>query len=798
MLGKGGMGEVYLAYDEQLDRRIAIKVLPQDMARDPEHVARFIREAKAIAALNHPNIVTIHTVEEADGLHFLTMELIEGESLQKQITLAGLPLKEVLRIGIDLADALAAAHENGIVHRDVKPSNLMTAVDGRVKVLDFGLAKPLSLPFEAPASSNAATVDTMPWQKTLTTPGLVIGTVPYMSPEQVCGGPVDHRTDIYSMGVVLYEMIAGDHPFQGESQAEIISSILRDDPPPIKGRTDLPPPMSEVVNRCMEKNPQDRFQSAGEVSLELRRLLKELDFQEQRETEGISKNRILRLFGRSKWRGSPLRLAAFAGSLLILAVVLWLILAPRSPRYDAKAPIAEDTHSIAVLPFVNMSSDKEQEYFSDGLTEELLNYLTHIPDLKVAGRTSSFMFKNKNEDVRSIGKKLHVANILEGSVRKSGNTLRITAQLLKAEDGFHLWSQTYDRTVDDIFAIQDEIAGSVTKELQAKFFSAGGRISAPNTKAYDLLLQARFVLQNRTAQNVQRARKMIEEALVLSPSYAPAWAEMGLVNVRESALAVTLEGTRESLLRAKEALTKALELDPESPVALSRLANVEQSLWEFAESQRTIERALKTSTKNAIVMGNAALIFLYLGKVNESIALLEKCLEVEPLSLNVYSNLANAYFIAGRVREGEKLLRKALEIEPNHGSSHLMLGNIHLLRGEVKKAEMEYSLYDKLIGGGEFSRLSSDAILRYATGDTATAEALTVEFEKKFGTDNPSACAEIRAFQGNPDAAFAWLQKALIERDPALPAIKVDFYMRSLHRDPRWKILLEKIGLPAD
>ncbi len=800
LIGSGGMGEVYLAHDEKLDRRVALKVLSPTLAREPDRVARFQREAKAIALLNHPNIVTIHSVEEVEACHFLTMELIEGESLQRLILPGGMSLEEVQRVGIAIADALAAAHEKGIVHRDVKPSNIMTTSDGRVKVLDFGLAKAPPSPWRQPVGPDEPTADSIYLNPDLTTEGVVMGTMPYMSPEQLRGEPLDHRTDIFSLGVILYEMVTGRHPFHAASSAETISAILRDEPPPAtKRRTDLPDHLSTIIARCLKKDPEARYQSAAEIGVELRDLNVQRQFfgstredvppekqrEDMRESTGRSRRRVL--------------LGIALSGALLLAIALWLVRHAQSPSpSDTSSPVVADTNSIAVLPFVNMSSDKEQEYFSDGLTEELLNVLAQVPDLKVAGRTSSFMFKNKNEDVRSIGAKLHVANILEGSVRKAGGKIRITAQLVKVSDGFHRWSQTYDRSLDDVFSIQDEIAKAVARELRVTLLAKGSRMDKSAADAYDLVLQARFVLQNRTSPNVRQAREMIERALSISPDFALAWAELGLVHLRESTLAVTLEEDQRAIEEAKAALTRALEIDPEMPIALSRMSNVQQSLWEFEASEKTIERALKASPNSIIVLGNAAVIYFSLGRLPETIRLLEQALAADPLSLTVYNNLAAAYVAAGRLSDAETVARKLLSMEPNHAGAHLSLGNIHILLGEVKEAEAEYALYDELSGQGNFARLSSAAIIQHASGDVAASERTAADFEKLFGADNPSACAEIRAMQGKPDEAFAWLDKAFAAHDPGLASINTSIWFQALRADPRWKSLLKRIGLPAE
>jgi non-specific serine/threonine protein kinase len=409
-IGEGGMGEVWRALDTSLHREIAIKILPEAFATDPDRLARFGREARALAAINHPNIVTIYSVEQDEGIHFFTMELVEGLPLTERIPADGLPVESFVDMAASLADALAAAHARGLVHRDLKPLNILVSGERQVKILDFGLAK---LRPETSGSDVSPAVSESP---TLTGEGRVLGTIPYMSPEQVEGKTVDHRSDIFSLGVVLYEMATGGHPFRGGTPTETISSILSRSPPPASDiNHTMPRDLDLIIRRCIEKDPDRRY-DAVKVLLE--------------ELEGL--------------RGSVLSGAA-----------------------SAAAGGSEALPSIAVLPFVDMSPGKDQEYFCEGIAEELIDSLTKLEGLQVAARTSAFQFSGKGHDVRDIGRQLQVRTVLEGSVRKAGNRIRITAQLVNVADGFHLWSEKYDRELDDIFAIQDEISPGLSSASHA-------------------------------------------------------------------------------------------------------------------------------------------------------------------------------------------------------------------------------------------------------------------------------------------------------------------------------------------
>jgi serine/threonine protein kinase len=408
-LGAGGMGEVYRALDTRLKRDVAVKVLPEEVASSPERLARFEREATTVAALNHPNIVTLYSIEEVGGTRFLTLELVEGRSLAALVAPGGLPLAQVLDVAIPVAEALVAAHERGVVHRDLKPANVMVTREGRVKVLDFGLAK-VTQPEPDLQNTLAATM-----ASPLSAVGEIVGTAPYMAPEQIRGEAVDARTDLFSFGVLVYELATGKLPFAGPTFADVSSSILRDEPAALSSvRFDLPHDLERILARCLAKLPRERFQTALDVANELRGLRRSLEHG-----------------------------------------------ATPAPR-----PASHHVASIAVLPFMNRSASADDEYFSDGLADELLNMLAKIRGLRVAARTSAFHFKGKDTTIAEVGHALNVATVLEGSVRKSGERVRISVQLVKVADGFHLWSETYDRTLDDVFAVQDDIAKSVVKELR--------------------------------------------------------------------------------------------------------------------------------------------------------------------------------------------------------------------------------------------------------------------------------------------------------------------------------------------
>jgi TolB-like protein/predicted Ser/Thr protein kinase len=458
-LGEGGMGVVYRAEDVKLGREVALKFLPLEWTRDKDARARFLREAQAAAALNHPNIGTVHEIDEAEGRVFIAMELVEGDDLKTRLASGPIALDEALAIGADIADGLAAAHAKGIVHRDIKPANIMLTEHGRAKIMDFGLAR------------LAGTTD-------LTRTGTTLGTVAYMSPEQARGDEVDHRTDLWSLGVVLYEMLTATRPFTGSRDQAVIRSILEDDPRSLT--PGIPRELGRILARALAKQPSARYQSAGDLARDLRSVLRKL--------------------------GAD----------------------PTTTVTTGSKPVP----SIAVLPFTNLSPDPDNEYFGDGLAEELMNALAQLPGLRVAARTSAFQFRGKDADIRDIGARLNVGTVLEGSVRKAANRLRVTAQLINVADGFHVWSERYDREMADIFELQDEITTAIVEQLRVRL---GPEREAPtirrhtdNLDAYALYLKGRYYWNSLIAEGLRRSRECYERAVEIDPEYALAHAALSM------------------------------------------------------------------------------------------------------------------------------------------------------------------------------------------------------------------------------------------------------------------------------
>jgi adenylate cyclase len=792
LLGRGGMGEVFRARDTRLKRDVALKTLPEGMAANPKTVQRFQREAETVAELSHPNIVQIYSVEEDAGVHFLTMELIDGQGLDQILTSEGLPLARVFKIGIAIADALAAAHNKGIIHRDLKPANILITQDGQVKMLDFGLAK--HLPKET--SSEDATVDLG-----LTREGAIQGTVPYMSPEQLRGQAVDHCSDIFSLGILLFELTTGQRPFKGESHSDLMAAILRD-PAPALGITkpDLPRHLSRIVAHCLEKDPTDRLQSALDIRNELRGLRREVD-------SGISHNGLTssanfatettKAWNESGTGGKGLWMGL--GGAAVIALALILILGPDSwmPRFgthpsaEIAAPVP-DAKSIAVLPFLDMSPGKDQEYFSDGISEELLNLLARIPELRVAARTSSFSFKDQNLEVATIAAKLNVAHLLEGSVRKSGNKVRVTAQLINAVDGFRLWSQTYDRTLDDIFTIQDEIAADVVKHLEITLLGDALHVKKVNPEAYALYLQASHLGKNFSAESLEQAITLYRQALAVEPNFAAAWD--GIANTSINQAANGLRAMDEGYTQARKAAMQALIIDPDYAPAHARLGWIEMVHDnDLAASARHFEHALALDPANDMIIGNAAMLLLYLGRFDQAIALQQHTTARDPVNPANHGNLGFSYLRAGRWDDSIAANRTALGLSPGYLGAHYGIGTALLMKGDARAALAEFAKDQD-----EEYRVKGAAVALYTLGRQQESSVKLTELIENWGKLWPSEVAHVYAWMGDADAAFEWLDKAVEQKEQGLPDQLVQPFCNPIHADPRWGEFLKRAGSAPD
>ncbi len=780
-LGAGGMGEVYRARDSRLGREVAIKVLPQAVASSPDRLARFEREARTVAGLNHPNIVTLYSVEDEDGIRFLTMELVEGQTLDRFVVQGGLPLARVLELSIPLAHALVAAHERGVVHRDLKPNNVMVTHGGWVKVLDFGLAKIAEAAERDPAATIGATAG-----GPLSGVGQVLGTVPYMAPEQIRSGIVDARSDLFALGIILYELTTGQRPFSGETPADVSSAILRDVPPPVLSlRADLPRDLNRIVERCLEKDPRDRFQTARDVMNELRYIQREAGLAARPGAAPMTPPAVTTPPKHATPAPqSPLPQSPVPHSPVPLSPVPQSSRSGMALHYAPLSPAPRDMPSIAVLPFVNRSRGEEDEYFSDGLADELLNVLTKIRGLRVAARASSFNFKGKNEDLATIGEKLNVATLLDGSVRKAGNRVRISVQLVKAADRVQLWSETYDRSLDDIFAVQDDIAQSVVKELRATLLgeapgsdasrkaeadvAVAAKGHGTNPEAHRLYLQGKYLIERVTQEDTAQGLRYLNEALALDPTHALAWTEVARAHSISGGYGweTTLEGYR----KAREAAMRAIQLAPDLAEGHLRLSGVQRLHdWDWKAAEASTRRALELAPGSPEVMRSTAELLHLLGRYDEAERLFRSALEQDPLSSAGYRAFARVYRSMDRLKEAEQAIRKGIELSPLHVGARLMLAIVLSEQGRNEEA-----LAEAKAETAEWARLTALGVAHFLAGRRTESDQALAELEAKQLIDAPYQIAAVHATRGELEAAFPWLERGIEEKDAGMAQLRGD------------------------
>lgn len=763
-IGAGGMGEVYLAEDTRLRRQVALKVLPQNIATDSERLLRFEREARAASALNHPNILTVHEFGNENGIHFLVSEFVDGSTLSELIYKGQIEIPEALNICAQIASALEAAHTAGIIHRDIKSENVMIRKDGYVKVLDFGLAK---LSEQSPLNKEVSNPDNTTHLDMRTQPGLVMGTAAYMSPEQALGREVDYRTDIFSLGVVLYEVLTRRQPFTGETINHTIVSILEKMPPPVSGAVPgIPDELDKITFRALAKKAADRYQTARDFAEDLRSLGKRIEF----EAELV--------------RTSP-------------------------PPVDSPTQIVEakatgkiDSRStIAVLPFANMSRNEDGDYFSDGLAEELINVLSKISGLRVAARTSAFSFKGKQTTIAEIGKALNVGSVLEGSVRIAGNRVRIVVQLVNVEDGYHLWSESYDRTMEDIFAVQDDIAESVVKELRVrllgkeaspeeieKVVAEAARGRTANPEAQRLMLLGRYFLDRTTREDTTKAIGYFRESLDLDPGYALCWAELGRAYSIEAGRAWT--PVKEGFDRSREATMQALSLEPNLAEGYAQLGRIQATYdCDLPGAESSYKRAIELAPGSSSVLDGAGILAYKLGRMEEALAFGRQVMTLDPLSAAFWHNLGLTCHAAGLLAESEKAFRRALELVPQRFVTNALLALV-MLDQERHKDAMAQAMLEPY----EMWRIWALAILHHAAGQKNDSDEALRRLIEEFAGGNAYQIAEAYAMREEADQAFGWLERAYEERDSGLTHAKVNPRFRPLHHDPRWIPLLIKIG----
>ncbi len=817
VIGGGGMGVVYRAEDLKLGRQVALKFLPEEVGGDPVAVQRFEREARTASSLNHPNICTIYEVEEHEGTPFIVMEYLEGMTLRELIGQANvgspldksrknsLAIDEILDLSIQIADGLEAAHQKGIIHRDIKPANIFVTRQRQVKILDFGLAKLVTTTrdigsdhltrdgrdLEPPATQEQRGPEP---ESNLTRAGASIGTTGYMSPEQVQGLKLDARTDLFCCGLVIYELATGRRAFGAGTKESFREAVLHQSPTPAPELNPLvPPKLVAIIDRCLEKARNQRYQHASNLRDDLKQIRREMSaLQPQEEV----KRRIDEANEAQKQTPPPppdlpkekLQAKPPGGSKWITAAVIVAVAIAVGVAVDYfwRTPKVEANAGIVVLPFADKSLNHDDEYFSDGLTEQLINDLARIPGLKVIARSSAFQFKGKDVDPRAVGRALNVANILEGSVWKEGDRVRITVELTKASDGFQLWSHSYDRQVGDIFAVQDEIARAVASELQVKLTGASGAPLARNDatttpEAYEAYLQGRYYSRRRQPGDYNKAMALADQAIRLDPRYAPAWALRSYIF---SALSVRGDiDNSDGFLKAQENAQAAIALDPALADAYLQLVLI-QVFHEFdlAGAEINLNKAAELEPGNADVYAARSIIAEARGNLSDALEFDNKLIAVDPL--RGYDYLGATLYHQGKYDEALPALEKGRR------GGHFYRGAILLAQGHPDQALAEMALETE-----EPMRLLGQTMAQYALGHHRDSDNALDELIGKHGKDSAYQVGEAYAFRNQLDKAFEWLERAYAQRDGALINLKVDPLLKNLRQDPRYAELLRKMNL---
>jgi eukaryotic-like serine/threonine-protein kinase len=809
-LGAGGMGEVYLAEDTKLDRKVALKILHKGSITEGERMRRFVLEAKAASALNHPNIITIHEINETGNRPFIASEYIDGQTLHSRICGKPMSLNAVLDAGIQIASALQAAHEANIIHRDIKPDNVMVRPDGLVKLLDFGIAK-VSPPVTALGSHRVESATTVIGG---TSPGFVIGTAAYMSPEQARGVLVDVRTDVFSFGVLLYEMLTGEKPFVGETPMDVIGAILHKEPEPVsQSRPDVPAEIERITNKLLRKDINERYQTIKDVLIDLRDVRKELEFQHKlkrtpsgKEKVNTSTSSTSSVAGRQtdssaeylvgEIKRHKLGVLTLAVLLVAAAGVFYFLTLRRGSSSADNSPIT----SVAVLPFQNRSADAETEYLSEGLAESLIYGLSKLPDLKVSPTSSVFRYKGKEVDAIEIGNVLGVNAVMTGRVAQRGEDLTISVELVDVRNRKLLWGEQYDRKLVDLLTTQREIATQITQKLKLKLSGADATLMtrhyAKNSEAYQLYLKGHYYASRYTKEGFNKGIEYFEQAIVKDPNLALAYSGLAFCYLNQTDWVFA---PKDSVPKGRQAVENALRIDESLAEAHTMLAMIKlQYDWDWLGAEREFRRAIEINPEYALGRSFLAWHLAAMGRSDESIAEDKRALELDQLSPAVNADLGWDFYLARRYDEAIEQLRKAIDLDPNYWVSHVLLGRCYEQKNRLREAVAEFEKARQI----ENSIPEVVAALGHGyavSGRRADALKIVRELEDRSKREFvPSySIATVYLGLGMKDEALQYLAKAYDEGSYYMIHLKVEPLLDSVRNDPRFVEIVRRVGHPS-
>lgn len=765
-LGTGGMGAVYLARDTKLARNVAIKVLQGEDGKGADSARRLLREARAAARLDHPNICAIYEVGEADGRAFIVMQLLEGKTLEARLRQGPIDVTEAVSLGAEIADALGEAHARGIVHRDIKPANIMIAQRGQAKVMDFGIAAPT--PDRAsPAETTVTTVVESP----------LVGSLPYMSPEQVRGDSIDGRSDVFSLGGVIYEAVTGHRPFAGTSATETISAILTREPKPIaETRAGLPDELERILQKALAKNRDERYQSAADLAVDLRRLLRAPD----RAGTALARRR-------ATW----IRLSAIAGATVVVAAAAGLVVYGLSGR---DAPI----RSVAVMPLANAAADPEMDYLADGITDQIIDRLSQLPDLKVMAHSAVFHYKGKDQGARTVGRELGVEAVLIGQLTKRSNDIAIRLELVSVDDEHHIWGDQYIRPLSELVALQSEIPVDISTKLRLRLEGASAarlaRIDTKSSEAYQLYLKGRSAWEKWTMDGARQAIDFFERAIAIDPNYALAYS--GIADTFMIGSGPGSVTSDEADRRAREAAKKALSLDSDLAEAHSALAGVlTHADWNFAEAEKEYQRAIALNTSCAECYHEYSHLLLFLGRFDESLVQSRKFLELDPVSETPIGHLGYHYLRARRFADATAQYEEDRRLYPD-ANTLSELGDAYYFNGRYREAVDEYIKLHRSNGASATEVAALTAAFSHS-GITGYLRTRIEQWTSAPQTDRIRfAIARYSARLGNKDRTFELLERLFAEHSSVLVTLKEDPSFDPVHSDPRFSDLLRRVGLP--